>query len=312
MSRLEELPPDQSAALSLLLRQRKSYADLAALLQISEQAVHDRAHAALAMLAPAQARGLSSEERLEVGDYLLGQQAGIAERLSTRTFLERSQSARSWAQALAAELAPLAQGQLPEIPAGAEAGPAHGTSHAPAPAAAAGQEQAFTPQRPSSRLGGALILGAILIAVIVAVVLLVSGGGGKPSASATGKGAHAKKTTTSSGPSVHQIVMHSPNPASKSVGVVEVLSEGGKRAFYIEAQNLPPSTHFFYAVWLYNSPTSAEALSKAPPVGNTHRLAGGALLPANAGDYKEILLTRETRKRPKRPGRVVLVGAFSL
>ena len=67
------------------LRQRKSYVEVAELLQISAQAVHDRAHVALAMLAPAQARELSSQERLEVGDYLLGQQTGIAERLKTRT-----------------------------------------------------------------------------------------------------------------------------------------------------------------------------------------------------------------------------------
>src|ERR1700733_7913230 len=81
MSRLDELPPDQRAALSLLLRQRKSYAEVATLLGISELAVHDRAHAALAVLAPRRARELSSERRLEVGDYLLGQQPGVAERL---------------------------------------------------------------------------------------------------------------------------------------------------------------------------------------------------------------------------------------
>ena len=61
MSRLDELPPDQRAALSLLLRQHKSYAEVAALLGIAERAVHDRAHAALAVLAPAQARELTPE-----------------------------------------------------------------------------------------------------------------------------------------------------------------------------------------------------------------------------------------------------------
>ena len=74
MSRLDELPPDQRAALSLLLRQRKSYADVAAILGIPARAVHDRAHVALAMLAPRQARGLAPEHREEIGEYLLGQQ----------------------------------------------------------------------------------------------------------------------------------------------------------------------------------------------------------------------------------------------
>ena len=58
MSRLDDLPPDQRATLSLLLRNRKSYADVAQLLDIAPRAVHDRAHAALAVLAPRQARDL--------------------------------------------------------------------------------------------------------------------------------------------------------------------------------------------------------------------------------------------------------------
>ena len=90
MSRLDELPPDQRAALSLLLRQRKSYAEVAALLDIPERAVHDRAQAALAVLAPRQARELTAEQRESIGDYLLGQQPGVAERLATRTSLESS------------------------------------------------------------------------------------------------------------------------------------------------------------------------------------------------------------------------------
>ena len=123
MSRLDDLPPDQRATLSLLLRRRKSYADVAAMLDIDERAVHDRAHAALAVLAAAQARELSAEQREEVGDYLLGQRSG-AERLATRTYLEGSPQSRAWAHALTAELAPLAAGApLPEIPAAAQSKP---------------------------------------------------------------------------------------------------------------------------------------------------------------------------------------------
>lgn len=309
MSRLEELPPDQRAALSLLVRQRKSYAEVADMLNIPARAVHDRAHAALAVLAPRQARSVPADRRLEVGDYLLGQQTGISERLKTRTYLNSSDTARDWAQAVAAELAPLNNGQLPEIPAGGGGAAAA----RPAGPATGNGERAASPQRtlspPSSRLGGALILAAIVVAIVVAVVLLTTGGG--KSAKSTAKKS-TTTTTAATGPAVRQIVMHPPDPSSKTVGVVEILSEAGKRAFYIEADNLPSSTHFFYAVWLYNSPTNAEPLSKAPPVGATHRLAGGALLPANAGKYKEILLTRETKKHPTHPGHTVLAGAFSL
>ena len=141
-------------------------------------------------------------------------------------------------------------------------------------------------------------------------VILLTGGGSSKHKGSTGSGQTTAANTH--GPTVHQLALRSPSGASRSLGVVEVLTEAGKRAFYIEAQNLPESKHFFYAVWLYNSPTSAEPLSKAPPVGKTHRLAGGALLPEDAGKYSHILLTRETNGHPKTPGKVVLSGPFSL
>lgn len=332
MSRLDDLPPDQRAALSLLLRQRKSYAEVALLLGIAEGAVHDRAHAALAVLAPREARSLSPEGREEIGDYLLGQ-AGVAERLRTRAYLASSPEARTWAQALTGELAPLAGTDLPEIPPPSSPAPASGPALASGPAPGAAPPSASRPvpvrdlaaslaagedssssspsqssSPPSSRLGGALLLAAIVVAVVVAVILITSSGGGS----------HSKKTVTTTtaasktGPSVVQLDLHSPNPTSRTVGVVAVLSEKGKHAFYIEAEHLPATRGFFYAVWLYNSHTSAEALSRAPAVGSTHKLAGGAPLPANAGDYREILLTRETSSKPTHPGHTILRGPFKL
>ncbi len=337
MSRLDELPPDQRAVLSLLLRQRKSYAEVALLLGIAQRAVHDRAHAALAVLAPREARGLDPERRDEVGDYLLGQ-AGVAERLRTRSYLAGSEPARGWAKAISGELEPLADRQLAEIPAALPAAPPSPAAQAPQqerpepPAPAGAREQSgpppaaetqppalASPRSPSSpgssRLGGALLLAAIVVAVVVAVILLSSGGGGgshsKTTAStkATGSSAEASKA----GPKLDaSITLHSPASSSHTTGVIAVLSEKTKRAFFIEAQHLPATNGFFYAVWLYNSPTSAEALSRAPAVGATHKLSGGAALPSNAAQYREILLTRETSARPTHPGQIVLRGAFSL
>ena len=51
MDPIDQLPPDQSAVLSLLLRQGRSYADIADLLGIPQSAVRDRAHAALDAIA---------------------------------------------------------------------------------------------------------------------------------------------------------------------------------------------------------------------------------------------------------------------
>jgi hypothetical protein len=317
MSRLDELPPDQRAALSLLLRRHKSYSEVAAMLGIAEQAVRDRAHAALAILAPRQARGIDAERRREIGDYLLGQQTAVGERLRTRTLLSNSQAAGSWAQAIVAELTDLYDGAPPEIP-----GVAAGTGASPP---AARQEPyplaqaATTPaasfeagsSAPSSRLGGALLLAAMLAAVIVVVILLVSGGGSsKNKTNSTGTSSTSAKK--SGAKEEGRFTLHAATPHSRSVGTVEVLSEGGKRAFYIQAEHIPATSHFFYAIWLYNSPTSALALSKAPSVGSSHQLAGAAPLPTNAGSYREILLTRETSTRPQHPGHIVLRGTFKL
>jgi hypothetical protein len=328
MSRLDELPPDQRAALSLLLRQHKSYAEVASLLGIAELAVHDRAHAALAVLAPRRARELTPEHRLEIGDYLLGQQPGVAERLRTRTYLASSEPARAWAGEIAAQLAPLAGAGLAEIPAatGPPAAPAAPVAESPgtapqrvgdlspAPSASsAGSAPTPPPARPqrSSRVGGAVLLAVIAAAVVVAVVLIVGSGSSGKKASTTGKTA---TTAAKTGPTIDNSISLKPTHGSRSnsIGVVYVLAEGAKQAFFIEAQHIPAAKGFYYAVWLYNSPTSALPLSKTTDVGSTHKLAGGSTLPSNSGEFREILLTEETKPKPSRPGHVVLRGPFSL
>jgi hypothetical protein len=328
MSRLDELPPDQRAALSLLLRQHKSYAEVASLLGIAERAVHDRAHAALAVLAPRRARELTPERRLEIGDYLLGQQPGVAERLRTRTYLGSSEPARAWAGEIAAQLAPLAGAGLAEIPAatGPPASPAAPVAESPAsapqrvgdlssapPASSAGAAPTPPPARSqrSSRVGGAVLLAMIAAAVVVAVVLIVGSGSSGKKASTTSKTA---TTAAKTGPTIDNSISLKPTHGSRSnsIGVVYVLAEGAKQAFFIEAQHIPSAKGFYYAVWLYNSPTSALPLSKTTDVGSTHKLAGGSTLPSNSGEYREILLTEETKPKPSRPGHVVLRGPFSL
>jgi hypothetical protein len=368
MSTLDELPPDQRAALSLLLAQRKRYADVAQLLHIGERAVHDRAHAALAVLAPAKARELSAEQRELVGDYMLGQQ-DVAERLRTRTLIATTPAARAWALALGDSLAPLAADALPDVPAAEEAAqsglaaaaappspatplraapsPAASSSEAPSPATpeasaaappAADTEPAATataPDRdeeltaphssapapedvsagatgsglPASRIGGAIVLAVLLAAIVVGVVLLTGGGSSKGHGAAT-----ASRTTaaSASGPSVSRIAMRPAEAGSHSLGLLQILQEGSKRAFYLVAEKMPTTSGYFYALWLYNSSGSAEPLGKAPAVGANHRLEGGGALPADAGSFHEVLLTRETSVHASHPGPVVLRGKFSL
>jgi hypothetical protein len=162
-----------------------------------------------------------------------------------------------------------------------------------------------------------LLLGAILAGVIVAVILLTSSGGSSQGrTSGPGRaaaGASASNTSTTAKPIENKRITLTPtNPSSNAIGVAEVLSEGNKYAFFLAAEHLAPSHGFFYAVWLYNSPTSHEPVSRGPNVGANGRLQGGALLPADAGRYHTMLLTKETSTAPTHPGPVVLSGPFAL
>jgi hypothetical protein len=158
-----------------------------------------------------------------------------------------------------------------------------------------------------SRAGGAILLGLLAAAVIIGILFATGVLGG-------GSGKHAKTaggSKTSTGPTVNaRLTLRPPNGSTSSAGLVQILSEGEKRAFYVVAEGLQPTRGFFYALWLYNSPSSSAPLGKAPPVGSNKRLEGGGLLPTNAGQFKEILLTRETNTRASKPGPVVLRGRF--
>jgi hypothetical protein len=266
---------------------------------------------------------LSAERRREVGDYVLAQQSE-PQRLATRRLLESSPEALAWARALAAELSSLSEEPLRAVPAEA------GLAPAPSPALAQARVPISVRERsaglpslpPSSRRAGAVLLAALAAGVVAAVVLILDSGSGsshkRPKATAsagataggTGQTSSAQATRTKED---KRITLRPPSGSgSHALGVAEVLSEGSKYAFYMAAEGLPPTHGFFYAVWLYNSPTSAEALSKSPAVGSDGRLQGGALLPANAGSYRRMLLTRETSERPTHPGPIVLSGAFAL
>jgi hypothetical protein len=301
MSRLDDLPPDQRAVLSLLVRQGKSHAEIADLLGIPQQAVRDRANAALDALADEPTPSGGSEQPARAGRA----PAPITGGGSTA--------------------------RTPPPPA----------SSAPVPPTAQGSASSLSDALPSSRRGGALLLAALVVIVVVVVVLITSGGGSNkasstqagtttpsttPSTTATStpsetktSGASSTPTTTSTAkqgakPTVDkQIALTSPEPASKAVGLVEVVSEASKHAVYIAAEHLPqPPSGSFYAVWLSNSPTSSTPLGRTPTVGADGRLQAGTLLPANAGDYQKILLTRETSTKAAQPGPTVLSGAFSL
>ncbi len=278
MPRLEDLPPDLRATLSLLVDRGKSYAQVAELLGIPERAVRDRAHAALDALAGAPGESPAA--------------------------------------------------YVPPPSSSPTRDPERGGAHTARRAASSVSDAAAG--LPVSRRGGALLLAGIVVVVIVVVVLLTSGGGGgsgtstgtnastststsghTTSTSSSAKGTKATSTTGSKAKVTNQVTLASPEPSSKSIGIAEVLAEGTQHAIYVAAEHLPPTHGFIYVLWLYNSPSSAQAIGKTT-VNSTGRMQAGALLPANAGDYHELLLTRETAEQPSQPAHIVLQGAFAL
>jgi hypothetical protein len=164
-----------------------------------------------------------------------------------------------------------------------------------------------------SRRAGALLLGAIVVAIVVAVIL-ISTSGGKGSSTNTNTSSSKATTTTSAGkPSLNKTIsLSSPDPELKATGTAYVLSESGRSAFYITAQGLPPSSGFFYAVWLYNSPSSSTPLGRASSVGSDGRMQGGNPLPTNASLYHQLIVTREASTHPSHPGPIALRGTFAL
>jgi hypothetical protein len=196
----------------------------------------------------------------------------------------------------------------------ARAGTARGAEPVP-PTAPPTPPSQRSPQLPSSRLGGALLLGAIVVAAIVVAIVLSSGGKGSAN-NASRPGSTAPTTTGATGTAKidNKLTLSPAEPESKAGGEAYVLSDGSRRAFYVAAQNLPPSqSHgFFYAVWLYNSPSSSAPLGRAPAVTSNGRLEGGGPLPSNAADYARLIVTRETSTRVHHPGPIVLSGRFSL
>ena len=324
MADLDGLPPDQRAALSLLLRQRQSYQQLSETLHIEEDAVRRRAHAALEALGPPGGQRLTDERRTEIADYLLGQQTS-AEREATRAHLAESTAARDWAQGVAGRLREVAPDAVPDIPDGAAAAappeeppPPPPLAEEPAPALREegrprGRGGIPTPPRPSSRLGGALLLAGAAIVVAVVLVIVLSGGGGKKPARAT----TPTNTTTTQGANrpVAQINLFSPRGGTKTVALAQIFRNGSQRAIVIAAQGLSPGT---YALWLYNSASSAKLLGFVPArVTSSGKFATQGALPADAGNYQRIVVTSEritpqTKRVPSRPGTVVLQGTLKL
>ena len=301
MSRIDDLPADQRAALQLLLKQGRSYDDIAGMLRIEPSAVRERARAALDALGPEDV-GLTLDRQDEIADYLLGQQPA-SQRAATREFLEGSAAGRAWARVVSTELRPLAGDALPEIPAeAAEVDEAFGALQA--------RTEHREQVQKSSKLGGALLLGAVAIALAIGIAFLVGGGDDDDDG---GANATTTAATTAAAPQVEAQVNLTPpeGQGGDAAGVAQVARQGNTRAVALVAQGLPAANRQrFYAIWLYTSPSNAQFLGfpDPQPSGEQGRIETGFALPAEASRYRRLIVTRETEEKPSQPGTIVLSG----
>jgi hypothetical protein len=268
---LDRLPPDQRAVLSLVLERGRSYSEVADMLAIPERTVRERAHAALDALA------MDAASEAFAGEGESRAIAGVGAGAS-------------------------------RLRASAELSSHGGSGHPPRRVREPGGRSTSA----SSRRAGLMLLGGLLVVIVIAVVL-ISSGGGKSSSTTTTKASTTPPSTTSSAtkPTLDKTITLTPGePELKASGIAYVLSEGNRRAFYVAAQGLPPSSGFFYAVWLYNSQSESTPLGKAPTVSSNGHMEGGGPLPSDADKYSKIIITRETSPDPKEPGPIVMTGAF--
>jgi hypothetical protein len=334
---LDALAPDQRAVVQLILQRGRSYAQIAELLKIPEDAVQARAHAGLAALAPGVE--LPPGEADGIADFLLGQQDG-APRQATRRLLRESDAAYAWAAMVRANLEDL--GPVPDLPAGGEAtkgDAADGEATDAAPVAAAAGPSgpsgpATPPPRPrprtrpvaatepegavaasSSRLGGALLIGGGLLAVVVVVLFLFVFGGDDKGDNSQPAAASATPTASATPQAVGQINLKGTN-GSKGRGVMTLYASQGQLAFTLEGTGVPQNRrNEAYAVWFTSPGGGSQRLGFAQPVGDNGQLGTTGprtedldKFPRWLARYKQVVVSRERSGNAKTPGPVVLRG----
>jgi anti-sigma-K factor RskA/sigma-70-like protein len=239
MATFDQLSAEQRAIIELVLRQGKTYAELAEMLGMPEDRVRTLARDSLAELAPVTARDVDADWRAQLADYVLGQQAG-PEVTATRGHLRRSEPARAWTRSLLDSLDNLYPNGLPEIPHGARGRIGGGGATGGEPLSPAAQ--AVVRRRRLIAAGAGLV--ALLLIVLVWPIGLLTGG-------SDDDGSSGDASTTA----------QQNAQAGQPAGVAIVALQDGKYHLILQATNLPAlKRRQAYEVWLYNSRGDAKSL----------------------------------------------------
>lgn len=310
MASLDSITDLQRATLALLLKQGKSYEEIAALLKTTPSAIQARAHEAVEAIGPA-SPDIGADRRREVADYLLGQQTA-SRRAATREYLEDSADGRSWSRAVAGALRPISGDDLPEIPAEpAEVDEAFEALDK----RVARQEEV----KRGSQVGTMIIFGALglVVAIVLIIVLGVFDSEKEPTAKTSTVTRTARTTPAEQPQVVLQGALSPPRGSdSKASGETAIVNYQKANHFklLIAAKDMRPAPEgSAYAVWLYNSPT--QLLFVGFPKGTVNdkgTLEVVADLTPQTPTFQQVLVTRERVAKPTKPGQIVLSGKIAV
>jgi Sigma-70, region 4 len=315
------MAPDQRAALELVLRQGRSYGELADLLGMPEETIRVRARGGASALAP----DLATPSRAgEIVDWLLGQQSE-AHGTRTRALLLNDPEALYWAGMVASALRMFPGGErVPELPTGPDepARRVNGTSREAAGGAGDGGGDAppidatGEPGGRSSRLRGAILIGAavvLVVGVLAFVLLRDHGGNDDPVASS---GATATATATATPQSLGYVELKGP-AGSTSLGAMQLLRFTDNTVrFALAAQGVAPNkSGETYSLWFSKKDGTSQLLGDVKdPVGEKGELTSAGpgnddvdKFPQWFATYDTILVTLDG-KNAKAPGKVILSG----
>lgn len=278
MATFDQLSPEQRAIVELVLRQGKTYNELADMLNLPEGRVRELARDALVELAPVSVRGVEEDWRAQLADYVLGQQSG-PEATATKGHLRRSEAARSWARSLLDSLEQFYEnGAVPAIPEGERRSKRQEPAEKRTAPALAAPSDPVMRRRLLAGAGGLLL---VLLIVFVWPVGVLTGDDDEGTSAGSQPSENASSQQTSG------------QGQGQPAGIAIVVQRSGKKQLLVQAANLAPSGQSEgYYVWLYNSPDDARSLGGQVTDQQGNYQALGAF-PADYEKYKFIDITRQ-------------------
>jgi hypothetical protein len=173
----------------------------------------------------------------------------------------------------------------------------------------------------SSRLGGAILIGVLVLIVggLIAFVVL-RGGDDDDGGQAAGTPPEATATPTPTATANANDIVLRGNNGSKAVGVMRLIRrDNGDVQFAIAAENVPANKNReVYAVWFTREGGKPRRLGFAQTqVGENGVLTTGGPQKADEDEfprwfatYDKVLVTRETDAKATEPGPAVLQGTL--